>query len=70
MKKRKHLTALMAVVLATALAGCSFGGKKDGAESKQGENVQPAGKMDVIDKPVTLKMYFPKEFWLNAEISA
>ena len=62
MKKRKHWTALTAVVLATALAGCSFGGKKDGAESKPGENAQPAGKMDVIDKPVTLKMYFPKEF--------
>ncbi|MFE5322253.1 ABC transporter substrate-binding protein [Paenibacillus sp. NPDC056579] len=59
MKKRKYLTALMTVILAIALAGCSSGGPKDGAGNKQNENVQPAEKADVIEKPVTLKIYFP-----------
>lgn len=59
MKKRKRLTGLMAVSLAIALAGCGSGGQKDGAGNKPNENVQPAGSLDVIDKPVTLKIYFP-----------
>jgi multiple sugar transport system substrate-binding protein len=58
-KKRERLTALLAVILAIALAGCSSAGQKEGAGNNQNENNQTAEKMDVIDKPVALKIYFP-----------
>ncbi|CAG7614591.1 ABC transporter substrate-binding protein [Paenibacillus allorhizosphaerae] len=57
MKKRNRWKVVTLASLALAMAGCSPGGSGEAAEDRKNEI--SVGSIDVVDKPVTLKIYFP-----------